>query len=147
MDETEELRGRVGKLQLAQEPARAFAERLVRAVDDDLEIIPGRGAEPKGIIYYDPSGAMAAQIAPDRRVRMAGPEPTPEEAKAALADYVAYFGTYTIDERAGTITHHRQASVQPGELTDYVRTYEFAGDRLILRPVGTRQEVVWERFK
>ena len=108
---------------------------------------PGRGAEPKGIIYYDPSGAMAAQIAPDRRVRMAGPEPTPEEAKAALADYVAYFGTYTIDERAGTITHHLQASVQPGELTDYVRNYEFAGDRLILRPVGTKQEVVWERFK
>ena len=108
---------------------------------------PGRGSNPKGIIYYDPSGAMAAQIAPDRHVRMAGPEPTPEEAKASLADYVAYFGTYTIDERAGTITHHRQASVQPGELTDYVRSYEFAGDRLILRPVGTKQEVVWERFK
>ena len=79
---------------------------------------PGRGAEPKGIIYYDPSGAMAAQIAPDRRVPMAGPQPTADEAKASLADYVAYFGTYTIDERAGTITHHRQASVQPGELTD-----------------------------
>src|SRR3954454_19789496 len=108
---------------------------------------PGRGAEPKGIIYYDPSGAMAAQIAPDRPVPMAGPQPTADEAKASLADYVAYFGTYTIDERAGTITHHRQASVQPGELTDYVRSYEFAGDRLILRPVGTRQEVVWERFK
>jgi Lipocalin-like domain len=108
---------------------------------------PGRGSNPKGIIYYDPSGAMAAQIAPDRHVRMAGPEPTAEEAKASLADYVAYFGTYTIDERAGTITHHRQASVQPGELTDYVRSYEFAGDRLILRPVGTKQEVVWERFK
>jgi hypothetical protein len=108
---------------------------------------PGRGAEPKGIIYYDPSGAMAAQIAPDRRVPMAGPQPTADEAKASLADYVAYFGTYTIDERAGTITHHRQASVQPGELTDYVRNYEFAGDRLILRPVGTKQEVVWERFK
>jgi len=72
---------------------------------------------------------------------------TADEAKASLADYVAYFGTYTIDERAGTVTHHRQASVQPGELTDYVRNYEFAGDRLILRPVGTKQEVVWERFK
>ena len=108
---------------------------------------PGRGVDPSGIIYYDPSGAMAAQIAPDRRVPMAGPQPTADEAKASLADYVAYFGTYTIDERAGTITHHRQASVQPGELTDYVRNYEFAGDRLILRPVGTKQEVVWERFK
>ena len=108
---------------------------------------PGRGANPKGMIYYDPSGAMAAQIAPDRRVALAGREPTPQEAKAALADYVAYFGTYTIDERAGTVTHHRRASVQPDDLTDYVRKYEFVGDRLILGPVGTKQEVVWERIE
>ena len=59
---------------------------------------------------------MAAQIAPDKQRSKAGSTPTPEEAKAALDDYVAYFGTYTIDERAGTVTHHRQASVQPGEL-------------------------------
>jgi len=108
---------------------------------------PGRGDNPKGMIYYDPSGAMAAQIAPDRHVKMAGAEPTPEEAKAALADYVAYFGTYAIDERAGTVTHHRRGNVQPGDRPDLVRTYEFVGDRLILRPVGSKQEVVWERFK
>ncbi len=99
------------------------------------------------MIYYDRSGAMAAQIAPDRHVPMAGAEPTAEEARAALAGYIAYFGTYTIDEEARTVTHHRQGSVQPGDLSDYVRTYEFVGDRLILRPVGSRQEVIWERFK
>jgi hypothetical protein len=108
---------------------------------------PNRGANPKGFIFYTESGAMAAQIAPDRENKMAGQEPTPDEAKAALADYVSYFGTYTVDERAGTVTHHRKASVQPGPLTDYVRSYEFMGDRLILRPVGTTQEVVWERIK
>ena len=75
---------------------------------------PGRGVEPKGIIYYGPSGDMAAQIAPDR-AHQGRREPTADEAKTALADYVAYFGTYTIDERAGTVTHHRQASVQPGD--------------------------------
>jgi len=106
-----------------------------------------RGSNPKGFIFYTESGAMAAQIAPDRVNPMAGAEPTPEEAKAALADYVSYFGTYSIDERAGTITHHREASVQPGPLIDYVRSYELKGDRLILRPVGTKQEVVWERIK
>jgi hypothetical protein len=108
---------------------------------------PNRGANPKGFIFYTESGAMAAQIAPDRENKMAGAEPTPEEAKAALADYVSYLGTYTVDARAGTVTHHRQGSVQPGPLADYVRSYEFAGDRLILRPVGTTQEVVWERIK
>src|ERR1700736_3308264 len=102
---------------------------------------PNRGSNPKGFIFYTESGAMAPQIAPDRVNPMAGAEPTPEEAKAALADYVSYFGTWSIDERAGTITHHREASVQPGPLTDYVRSYELEGDRLILRPVGSKQEV------
>src|SRR5215467_6602297 len=108
---------------------------------------PNRGDNPKGYIFYAASGEMAAQIAPDRVNPMAGATPTAEEAKAALADYVSYFGTWTLDERAGTVTHHRVASVQPGPLADYVRTYEFKGDRLILRPVGTKQEVVWERIK
>jgi hypothetical protein len=103
--------------------------------------------EAKGIIYYDPSGLMAVQVAPDRARPRAQSEPTPEEAKAALAGYIAYFGTYTIDERAGTVTHHRQGSVQPGDTADLVRGYEFRGDRLILRPPGTTHEVVWERIK
>jgi hypothetical protein len=106
-----------------------------------------RGSHPKGLIYYDPSGYMSAQIAPDRRVPMAGNEPTPEEAKAHLADWISYFGPYTIDERAGTVTHHREGSVQPGDLSPYVRRYEFKDDRLILRPVGIDMEVHWERLK
>jgi Lipocalin-like domain len=90
---------------------------------------------------------MAAQIAPDRRIKQAGSEPTPEEAKAALAEYIAYFGTYTVDERARTVTHHRAGSVQPDGLDDYVRNYEFVGERLILRAIDIRQETVWERIK
>jgi Lipocalin-like domain len=108
---------------------------------------PGRGRNPKGMIYYDPSGAMAVQVAPDRERLKAGAEPTAEEAKAALAEYIAYFGTYSVDARAGTVTHHRHASVQPGDVADLVRGYEFAGDRLILRPLGTRNEVIWERLR
>jgi len=108
---------------------------------------PNRGASPKGIIFYTGGGHMAAQIAPDRNLKMAGSAPTPDEAKAALADYIAYFGTYTLDERTRTVTHHRQGSVQPDGMPDLVRNYEFVGDRLILRPIGTKQEVVWERIK
>ena len=108
---------------------------------------PGRGDNPKGMIYYTAGGHMAVQIAPDRERKKAGAEMTPEEANAALENYVAYFGTYTIDERAGTVTHHRAASVQPGDRMEVVRAYEFSGDRLILRPPGTTQEIVWERIK
>jgi hypothetical protein len=108
---------------------------------------PDRGATPKGIICYDPSGHMSVQVAPDLPRGKSGNEVTPEEAKAALAGYIAYFGTYSVDEQARTVTHHRQASVQPGDGGDLVRGYEFAGDRLILRPPGSTLEVIWERIK
>jgi len=106
-----------------------------------------RGSHPKGIIIYDAHGHMACHVAPDREVGRAGAEPTGDEAKAALADHIAYFGTYSVDEKARTVTHHRQGSVQPGDKGDVVRGYDFAGDRLILRPVGTTREVIWQRIK
>jgi hypothetical protein len=107
-----------------------------------------RGASPKGIIMYDVHGHMACHVAPDREIAKAGKEPTPDEAKAALADHIAYFGTYSLDEKARTVTHHKQGSIQPGDKGDVVRGYEFAGNRLILRPAGTAgHEIIWERIR
>ena len=106
-----------------------------------------RGRNPKGMIYYGPYGEMSVQIAPDVERPRAGREMTPEEAKIAVTDYVAYFGTYSIDEKAGTVTHHRLASVQPGDKGDFVRRYQFAGDRLVLRPPNSTQEITWERIR
>ena len=106
-----------------------------------------RGNNPKGMIYYGPYGEMSVQIAPDVERPRAGREMTPDEAKIAVTDYVAYFGTYTVDEKAGTVTHHRNASVQPGDKGDFVRRYQFVGDRLILRPPNSTQEITWERIK
>ena len=107
----------------------------------------GSGPPPRGIIIYDPHGHMACHVAPVREVTKAGSEPTGEEAKAALEGHIAYFGTYTVDQGARTVTHHRQGSIQPGDRGDVVRGYEFSGDRLILRPIGTTTEVVWERIR
>ena len=106
-----------------------------------------RGANPKGMIYYGPHGEMSVQVAPDVKRERAGAAMTPDEAKIALTDYIAYFGTYTIDEQAGTVTHHRQDSIQPGDTGDLVRRYEFAGDRLVLRGLNSTLEVTWERIK
>jgi hypothetical protein len=113
----------------------------------DGKPVPGRGAKPTGIIMYDVHGYMSCHVAPDREVTKAGKETTPEEAKAALDGYIAYFGTYSVDEAARTVTHHRHGSVQPGDKADLVRGYEFVDDRLILRPIGSKAEVIWERIK
>ncbi len=132
--------------EVAKQVLRRLA--LCRRSTVDGKPVPGRGANPKGIIYYDPQRrTWPCRSRPTRSAARPARTPTPDEAQAALAGYIAYFGTYSIDERPRTVTHHRQGSVQPGDTADLVRGYEFAGDRLILRPPGTTHEVVWERIK
>ena len=113
----------------------------------------GRGAHPTGLLYYDATGHMAAQIAPDRSRPSWKPNttPTPEQAKSAVTGYSAYFGTYTIDERAGTVTHHREAALN-NYAADLVRKYEFdaSGNRLTLVPLEAENagiRLVWERLR
>ena len=106
-----------------------------------------RGANPKGMIYYGPHGEMAVQIAPDVTRPRAGAVMTPQEAFTAVKDYIAYFGSYSVDEQAGTVTHHRQDSLQPGDTGDLVRRYEFIDDRLVLRAPNSTLEVTWERIR
>lgn len=124
--------------------------RLVETTRDG-KIRPERGAHPTGIIMYHESGWMSAQIQPDRPpLILAGASPTPEEALAALDGYTAYFGTYTVDEVRKVVTHMRTASVTPGwrHHPAFERAYEFVGEkRVILRPVGNRNELVWERLE
>ena len=93
---------------------------------------------------------MAAQIAPDRK-RPSWPQnqaPPPEVAREAVIGYTAYFGTYTIDERARTVTHHRQGALNLNEV-DYVRQYEFTPDgRLVLTPrENPANRITWERIR
>lgn len=99
-----------------------------------------------GMLCYHPSGAMSVQSAPRKPRPRAGVRPTATEALAALDGYVAYFGTYTIDEATQTVTHHQTGTVQPGGTSALVRAYELRGDRLILRPVDRPGEIVWERI-
>jgi hypothetical protein len=124
--------------------------RLV-SIEVNSQADPNRGAHPTGLIYYDAAGYMAAQIMPDRpRPKYVGSQPTPEEAKTALIGYTAYFGTYSIDERSRTVTHHRKGCLNPGLVgVDAVRRYEFAAvDRLILTPVeNPSSRLTWERIK
>lgn len=121
--------------------------RLV-SFEDDGAPGPTTGAHPVGLIYYDAFGNMAAQIMPDRPRPSWTGAPTPEQAKEALTGYTAYFGTYTVDQKARTVAHHRSGSLNPGGVgVDAVRRYEFApGERLILTPVDRPTlRILWER--
>ena len=121
---------------------------------------------PTGLLIYSSSGRVSAQIvakadrkpfAPFNKGRLSA---TTEEKAAAFDSYVAYYGTYTVDAKAGTVTHHLEGSLIPGrEGINNVRWCEFRGDdRLLLIPVedgkggvfarkDATYKLLWERIK
>lgn len=118
---------------------------------------------PTGMITYDRSGWMAVQIDVKgvRKPFVNGPASGTSAEKAdAFDNYVAYYGTYTLDLKAQTITHHLVDASQPNwRGVNNVRWFEFQGnDRLILIPredgkggVIDRKnatfKLLWERIK
>jgi hypothetical protein len=57
--------------------------------------------------------------------------PSAEHALAAYSGYVAYFGTYTVDEKKHAVTHHIEGSLAPEFTgTDQPRPFKLEGDRL-----------------
>ncbi len=127
--------------------------RLISIVGGTPALQAAFGPHPTGMIYYDGTGHMAVQIMADRaRAKWdVGKEPTPDEARDAIAGYAAYFGTYTVDETEQTVTHHRTGDIRLGSLGDFTRRYEFVSDdQIILRPVESEYATLvltWERIK
>ncbi len=74
---------------------------------------------------------------------------THEERAEAWGAYFGYFGTYAIDERAGTITHHIEASSFPNLVgTEQIRRFTFRANRLALLADAAwgRVSIVWEKL-
>jgi hypothetical protein len=121
---------------------------------------------PTGLIMYDPSGRMCVNIVLKADRKPFAPyskgmlTATTEEKAAAFDSYAAYFGTYTVDAKAGTVSHHLENNLVPGRQgTDNVRWFEFQGpDRLLLTPVedgkggvlarkDATYRLLWERLR
>ena len=134
----------------ASDAAKLIGTWRLVAFTSDSASMAMRGAKPTGLLIYDATGHMAAQIAPDRR-RPSWPQkqlPTPQQALDAVTGYAAYFGTYKVDAKSHMVTHHREGALNL-DLVDYVRKYEFQGtDRLVLLPAERPENrLVWERVK
>ncbi len=118
---------------------------------------------PTGVIIYDRSGWMSVQIdiKGTRKPFVNGPVGGTDEEKAdAFDNYFAYYGAYTLDLKAQTVTHHLQDASRPNSRgVQNVRWFEFQGnDRLLLIPredgkggVIDRKnatfKLLWERIK
>jgi hypothetical protein len=140
-----------------------LVSRHSRRANGELEVDPGLSVAPLGVLIYDQSGHVAAQLSRrDRTVAMVGEEcqaaattkGTPDTAQTVLG-YDAYFGTYTINERAGIVTHHLEAALWPGDIgKDIDRSFAVSGDRLTISFNTTTREgvkvtriLVWERMR
>lgn len=83
-----------------------------------------------GQISYDAAGRMSAQLMYGDRAKFAsGTPPTEAQRAAAYSSYVAYFGRYTIDAKAGSVTHHVEGATNPNMVGNpLVRYFEFSPD-------------------
>jgi Lipocalin-like domain len=118
---------------------------------------------PTGLIIYDRSGWMSVQIdiKGTRKPFVNGlAGGTGEEKVTAFDNYIAYYGAYTLDLKAQTVTHHLQDATQPNwRGVNNVRWFEFQdNDHLLLIPredgkggVIDRKnatfKLLWERIK
>jgi hypothetical protein len=137
--------------------------RVSKLASGEASVDPGLGAKPSGVLIYDASGHMAAQLSRQGRTidmlkeecgAMAAVNTSPNTANTILG-YDAYFGTYTIHEKEGFVTHHVEAALWPGNQgTDINRSFTLKGDELTITFMTTTQDgqpvtrtLVWQRMR
>ena len=111
------------------------------------------GIKPQGILVYTSTGHMSAQIVDtERQPFFSGSlsEASLEELRATVSSYSGYFGKFTVDQDAKTVTHQvTVSSISRYVGKDLVRSYEFVGDKLLLKFVTPRGNlsVLWQRVQ
>jgi hypothetical protein len=121
------------------------------------EVTEPMGPHPRGMLVYTAGGHMSVQIMrPDRPLFMSGGRGgSPEELAAAFLGYIAYCGTYRVDEAEGAVYHEPDCHGFPNGVGVPLRRYfTFTGDRLLLsgdRPpppdAADHPALVWQRVE
>jgi hypothetical protein len=116
------------------------------------------GERAAGQLFYDAAGNMSAQLMRVDRTRFASRDPalaTDAEVRDAFDGFVAYFGTYSIDDSTSAVTHHVTGASFPNWIgIDLIRRYTFDDEghlKLSTPPIevgGRTLEYVllWERM-
>ena len=115
------------------------------------------GQHVVGQLFYDIHGNMSAHVMRADRPAFASDDSgsgTDAEVRAAFEGHTSYFGTYTIDSSARTVTHHVHGASYPNWMGhDQIRYYRIDGSHLVLStpPILDRGELLeyiltWERI-
>ena len=117
------------------------------------------GRNPVGRLTYDAAGRVSAQLMNPGRRTIGGPptrpttavarDASPEDMREILAGFLAYFGTFDIDESSHTVIHHVQACLVPSWVgTDLRRAYQFVDSGQLILTASFDQahnRLVWQR--
>jgi Lipocalin-like domain len=113
--------------------------RLVSRIDvnaaGERRIDPTLGEDPVAILFYDRSGNFAAQFMKRDRsaVVEAGAAPAMNNSRAKDG-YDAYFGTYSVDDAAGTVTQELAGALSKENVGQVLtRGMVVAGDALTIQ--------------
>ena len=105
------------------------------AAGGQILIDPFLGRDPIGILCFGPTHFAAQFMKRDRsdeeRVRQ---RVQAKNNTAAVNGYDAYFGTYSVDEAAGTLATHVEGSISPVNIgKTYVRDVRVVGNELLIQ--------------
>lgn len=148
------FRGDTGRAQATLRSQLLGHWRLVSSeqVREGEPAVASLGPAPAGMITYTADGHMLAQLGPSTRPKIRAADATGAQVKDLLRTQTSYFGTFTVDEVRGIVTHHRDGSQVPGE-RDFVRTIGLSGTRLVLTTPTTVVDgkkrfarITWERL-
>lgn len=94
------------------------------------------GTPPSGYFIYNPNGYASVQIMTVPPVAISAPDsPTPAEALEIFNNYIAYYGTWTVD--ADTLTVQVEGAWDPSQVgTAQARPYSVDGDTLTIGSVA-----------
>jgi len=115
---------------------------LVNYTDEhvDSEDMQPFGPNPQGFLIYTTDGFVSAQLMKPGRPAFHSADwhhGTPQEYEASGSGYIAYCGTYEVDEEKATVTHVPSVSLLPNLIHGrQCRSIELQGDRLVLRAAG-----------
>jgi hypothetical protein len=109
--------------------------RLLSRQDHDesgtRHIDPIMGPSPGGLLCFGPTHFAAQFMNPDRSAAGATPVGSGPNNSGAVNGYDAYFGTYTIDATAGTVTVQLQGALSPANIgQSFVRDIRVADNNL-----------------
>jgi Lipocalin-like domain len=140
-----------------------LASRTTRLDSGQTVTDPTLGEQPSGVLIYDATGHMAAQLSRKARTvemlgedcrQIASVQTAPNTANTILG-YDAYFGTYTVDTKQSVVTHHVKSALWPGNVgKDIQRAFVLRGDELTISFKTTNEQgqavtrtLIWHRLR